>query len=271
MIAMQKILSNLRGVIIKRPFLRFLAKPAVNLYQNYIFRFGPDRYTLSISSGESADFYMETRAEIRYFLPVFGELINVEGLLSDIRRDDVFYDVGAHVGTYTLLVSNVLNEEQIFAFEPQPANATRLKENLNLNDCNRVQVFELALSDKNTFSTITSGDGQAGSVGRIDDSSGMGKSQIQLVRGDALIAKNNLPPPTVLKIDVEGAELKVLRGLSKSLENCRAIYLEVSKGLQKFGDTKEELFDFLRKKGFKLESVGQPAPHHSDYKAYRQS
>jgi hypothetical protein len=81
------------------------------------------------------------------------------------------------------------------------------------------------------------------------------------VTGDSLVQKESVPEPTVMKIDVEGAEVRVLRGLEATLRNseCRLIFCEVHfpmkdgiRSPEDYGDDPYEVYDILRDHGFSI-------------------
>ncbi len=137
-----------------------------------------------------------------------------------IHPGQVVFDVGAHYGYYTLLASVLAGPNgKVFAFEPSPANIPRLKNHLVINHCDNAEVLELALSDREGTAPF---DNQAGSgTGHL---SPQGRIQVQVTSLDALSAR--LPPPNVMKIDCEGAEVEVLTGGEKTIRAAKpAIFL----------------------------------------------
>ncbi len=150
-------------------------------------------------------------------------------LVSNIEQDDVFYDVGANVGLYSCLVASVVNHP-VIAFEPHPGNANRLQENARVNDA-RIKVFECALSDATGEAELTVTLEKIGSAGHTlltCDDEADDTVPVTRERGDDFIAAEDVPAPTVLKIDVEGTEYEVLKGLDSSLarSQCRLVYCE---------------------------------------------
>lgn len=98
---------------------------------------------------------------------------------------------------------------------------------------------------------------------------GLGKHSLNTTKGgttipvtvqrlDSLVAEHNLPVPSIMKIDVEGAELDVITGAKESLadSNCKIIYCEVHPSrIEAFGGSYEELGDQLSRLGFELEKL----------------
>ena len=130
-----------------------------------------------------------------------------------IQPGHVVFDVGAHVGYYTVLSSVLAGPSgQVIAFEPLPANLKYLRRHLKLNDCDNVRI-------------LTNCVGEGSSVARFDDSHGTGVGhlanegsfEVQVRSLDEMVESGELPIPQFLKIDVEGAELLVLKGAERLL------------------------------------------------------
>jgi FkbM family methyltransferase len=129
-----------------------------------------------------------------------------------LRPGRVFYDLGANVGFYSVMAAR--RGAIVHAFEPEPGNLLALRRHVELNALNIV-VHEAAVSDVEGRATF----GGSGSTGRLGD----GRIEVQTVALDSL----TIPPPDVMKIDVEGAELAVLRGGYRTIaRHLPAILLE---------------------------------------------
>jgi len=193
----------------------------------------------------------------------------IETLLDDVKADDVFYDVGANVGLYTCFLSQVVDET--VAFEPHPKNLQRLKENIELNDLSNVYVRSEALSDADgTAELAVKGASVAGEGTHSLATGAENRSvEIETARGDSL---DDVPPPDVVKIDVEGAELNVLRGLERSLADCRLCYVEVHPDrIGKYGGTANDVREFLSDLEFDVESIYEREDEEYFLKAQRRS
>lgn len=264
----RNVVTSLRDVVLSFPVLIRILLPLVNVYRHILCRIGSNIHEVHVGN-VSARFQTETFEEIRHFHPVLTERDEVRTLLEDLREEDVFYDVGAHIGIYTCIVGQLIDNDNIKAFEPHPANVQRLESNMELNGVT-ADVFPYALSDSNGTIELGVDNHNPGAIGHMSSDGQMQTVTIETIRGTDLIRRENLSPPTVIKIDVEGAELKVLRGLLDSLNQCRLIYCEVSDALEKYGDSEQELYEFLRKQGYEIETVrSSEALDHADIKAYR--
>jgi FkbM family methyltransferase len=177
----------------------------------------------------TVQFDISNRTEYARHQNLGGEAPIIEDLLSELKPDDVVYDIGANVGTYTCFLSKRLQLNQVVAFEPHPSNLASLRSNLELNNTDAI-VIERALSDTNgTAELEVASQDKGGGKHSLAIDSDEETITVELAAGDQLIESGEIPAPTVLKIDVEGAEYQVLRGLKQTLQNdlCRLIYLEV--------------------------------------------
>lgn len=266
--AINRVLFSLRDKILEWDSVTRALKKPVSAYRSGIYYVGPDKKRLSIENGPTAVFHSETREEIRHFYPIYGELDNLSSLLEDLQPNDVFYDIGSHVGIYSCIAAQIISPCQVFAFEPHPLNVSRLNENADLNGMS-IQIFERALSDTNEKKQFSIDTNQAGAVGHSDASVRGEQIEVDFVRGAEFIEEKGIPHPTVIKLDIEGAELAALRGLDDVLDDCRLIYCEVSDHLTRYGDSKAELLQFLRERDYQIEPLGSGTVQHEDIRAIR--
>ncbi len=181
----------------------------------------------------------------------------LDAIEDELQSGDVFWDVGANIGIYSLLAGTNSADVSVVSFEPYPPNAASLRRNLDYNDISAT-VVEKALGDtRGTIGfDITSEEGVDGSAA-VDSGA---ESPCEVVPGDSLVHDDGIAPPDVLKIDVEGAELDVLDGLAETLSsgNCRTIYCEVHlsssdrPSIEDFGGSFDELKRTLRTHGYEL-------------------
>ena len=213
-------------------------------------------------SGVNAKFTVSTPHEYnRFHDPTLkGEVEIIEDLLSSLRPDDVFFDVGANVGLYTCFAGRKTVDGTVIAFEPHPLNVDRIWENAELNEV-PVEVLEVALANENGTALLEVHDDITGVVGNVTDEEREGNHvqiPIELKQGDVLLEEDDIPIPNVVKIDVDGGEVGVIRGLIETLSQpeCRRIYCEIHPGpLEVYGATPEEVHDLLSKAGFELERI----------------
>lgn len=130
-----------------------------------------------------------------------------------VKKGAVVYDIGAHVGFYTLLASILVGSNgKVFAFEPSLRNIRYLKKNLRLNRCDNVTLIEAAVSDK---------DGQAyfdeGFASYSGHLSLKGNLKVETISLNKFVLEDGFPPPDFIKIDTEGSELLILSDAKEML------------------------------------------------------
>jgi FkbM family methyltransferase len=156
----------------------------------------------------------------------------VSALCKHVSRGDTCIDVGGNLGYYCMLMATLVGTQgRVFTFEPVSENLAVLKENISLNNLTNVELVNSALGARaGTMSLIRS---EAGSVSATPSVRGYAVAgpqstvDVQVTTLDAFLEHKNLRP-SVIKIDVEGAELEVLRGAVNTLRTARpAVLVEV--------------------------------------------
>jgi FkbM family methyltransferase len=159
---------------------------------------------------------------------------------------DLFVDVGANVGYFSLLAAS--RGADVIAFEPDPECCVQLDANALINGY-AIDARRLAISDEKGESTLY----LAPAENRGGSSLKTGKGPSLPVPTDTLDAQLDGRKPTLVKIDVEGAEVRVLRG-ARALLSSNAppdIICEVSEfSLKELGSSKDELFALMAEHGF---------------------
>ncbi len=176
-----------------------------------------------------------------------------------LNKGDTFIDIGANSGFFTLLAARQVGSDgQVLSFEPVPAMSTRLKQNLTLNGFSHVKLFNVALSDTKGVLTLFEGpEGHKGisSLRKIENS--IDQIQVKTIPLDEL---PDLPRRVnVVKIDVEGAEQKVLNGMTHLLERDKpSIVIEITDDyLSAFGHSAIGLATFLTSRGYRMYEIGE--------------
>lgn len=165
-----------------------------------------------------------------------------------VKRGDVVYDLGANVGFYSLLASKLVGESgSVIAFEPVPENLRDLRAHLGLNRIQNVTVYENAVSD--CEKQVSFALGENAFIGRIAD---RGELTVSCVALDALRSKDYLPPPTLIKIDIEGAEVEALEGMKETLRIHHPVLFLATHGPA----LHRQCVRFLEALGYKLTLLG---------------
>jgi FkbM family methyltransferase len=144
-------------------------------------------------------------------------------LAEILAPGQVVYDLGAASGFYTLIAARAVTRDGlVVAIEPLPSNVARLRRNLDLNELGNVHVLAVAVSDQPGHAIVggRTGDPLQAVVSEAGDG-----TAVEVVTLDGLIESSRIPPPALVKIDVEGDELAILRGARHTLGQHRPLLL----------------------------------------------
>ena len=168
--------------------------------------------------------------------------------LSTLQEGDTFIDVGANGGSYTVLASAVCGS-QVIAFEPVPETYETLALNVRVNEVQHlVTAHSEALADYEGFGTMRVPDSPTAFLDAEESVS----TPLTATRVTTLDQQVLLDGPTLLKIDVEGGELGVIRGAHEMLSDPRllAASIEVSWNGDSLSDASAHVVDRMREYGF---------------------
>ncbi|HWH13666.1 MAG TPA: FkbM family methyltransferase [Miltoncostaeaceae bacterium] len=177
-----------------------------------------------------------------------------------LRPGDLVVDVGANVGFFTLLAAAAVGPGgRVHALEPIPANAEVLERNLALNGLRNVAVRRAAAGDHEgeiRLGLDHPDPGERGVSGHYTEGGAREAIAVPVVTLDALLAGG--PPARLVKIDVEGAEPRVLAGMARTLGDRPpdALLLEVNPAaLARQGFSVPDMLDPLTEAGYRLRGV----------------
>ena len=180
----------------------------------------------------------------------------LEVMLNSLTENGVVIDVGANIGYFTCFAGKYCSSGHVYAFEMGKSNFDILNENVLLNRLNNVTTECYAVADLSSEVLI-----QDSAVGNAVLKIIEGKSQDDLVSVrcitlDEYCTTRNIFPDFI-KIDVEGAEMKVLKGMTEILSSKVKLLIEIHEtDLKYFQSSKEEVLNYLKSIGFKLEIIG---------------
>ena len=182
----------------------------------------------------------------------------------------VFVDAGANDGLYTLLASRLVGPSgQVWAFEPSEREFVRLQQNLSLNKISNVRPFRVALADINGEVELAvaedehAGQNTLGSFSYAIQS--LRKETVSVRRLDDLSSDEKINRLDLIKVDIEGAETRLVTGASKLLSSLRPVVLfEASEtALQGMGSSSTQLLELFRSFGYYIYSfaseTGRPS------------
>jgi FkbM family methyltransferase len=190
-------------------------------------------------------FTPNTRTELHRYLNFF---VKEEGTLAwlrdSLREGDVFVDIGANVGLYSIFAAKLGRNVKVFAFEPHKPNFMALMQNVVENGLQgSVAPMALGLSDKSEVIRLNYYSLEGGSSrSQLGHKSAAGaefapkfEEIVPAMSLDDLIARGIVPPPSHIKLDVDGNEISILRGMTTLLQGPhkpRSIQVEMNWGEQ---------------------------------------
>ena len=186
---------------------------------------------------------------------VYGEL-DTQIVKNEIRPGDVVIDVGANIGYYTLIFAKLVgNMGKVIAFEPEPKNFEILKKNISINKLTNVILEQKIVSNTNKKTKLFLAN--SGIVGHHTNPTKNSTNFIEVdsITLDDYLVKNNMSKKiNFLKIDVEGAEIKVLEGAKTILRNDKIkIFTEFNRlAIEKLGMKPKTFLSLLTENNFKF-------------------
>jgi len=168
-------------------------------------------------------------------------------VLHALRPADLFVDIGANVGSFTILAAGAVGAKAI-AIEPLPSTHARLLENIRLNDVvDLVEPLCCGISSIAGELRFTDGLDTMNRVARADET--VLSQMVPVTTLDHVCA---MRMPTIIKIDVEGHECAVLAGGAKVLSspNLQAVLMETNGSGARYGHTDAEIIETMCSFGF---------------------
>jgi len=168
-----------------------------------------------------------------------------EEFFALVKRGNTVFDIGANTGLYTLLAAKALGDKgQVYSFEPSQRNLEFLRRHITLNKIGNATVFPCAIAAKSGEAFFDQGENHA--TGHL---SKKGQIAVNVVTVDELVETGQVIAPSILKIDVEGAETSVLKGAITVLNQARPIVFLAIHGSKQH----EECCDILTSANYRIE------------------
>ncbi len=181
-------------------------------------------------------------------------------LKKELKKGEIFVDIGANIGYYTLIAARLVGPRgKVYAFEPDPVNFRLLEKNIEQNGYLNVVLVNRAVSD-NTRSALlylnktNMGDHRIYNPGEYRD-----RIPIRTVSLDDYFKKLD-KRVHFIKMDIQGAEAKALKGIRSLVKANRRIKMVVEfcgKNLKKCGSDPKQFLSALQKMGFKISEISK--------------
>jgi FkbM family methyltransferase len=174
-----------------------------------------------------------------------------------LKAGDVFYDIGANVGFFSIIAAKLVGDTgKVYAFEPGEDNVHSVRHNAQLNNFSQVEVIAKAVSHTTGSGQLLLAKYSGGHTLAVTDAPPdlAGEVTVDLVSIDDLIAQNKIQPPNFVKVDVEGAELDVLKGMTETIKTYQpTVIYEIDDGDRAAYERKyQELADFFEQLNYRV-------------------
>ena len=190
-----------------------------------------------------------------------------------LEKGDTFLDVGANAGHFTFVAARLVGKSgRVLAVEASKETAEALVRDIAQNDLGgRVTVHNVAAGDhRSTAALYAAGDSHQIGMRHLNPAGGeFLVEQSRVIRLDLLLSELGIHPD-VVKLDIEGSELRALVGMSATLSTNppRLVVAEAQEELlRRFGDSPEGMIKFMASHGYRAEVIGEK--WHSDSFAFR--
>jgi FkbM family methyltransferase len=187
------------------------------------------------------------------------EIEKNEALRAFLRPGSVFVDIGGNKGDFALLAGKLVGPSgRVFVFEPAPSNCEWIERSIALNGYRSIELLPIALGDREGEITLhlSRVSGHHSVIGPRSDGTGAAV-RVPVRTLDSVLAERGAPRVDVLKIDVEGADMAVLQGATRTLSANRELVLLLDVHPQ-LGVDALALCALLRSLGFGLYALQRP-------------
>lgn len=186
-------------------------------------------------------------------LPEYREMIFLQ---KTLKSNSIFVDIGANVGAYTILAAAIITKGKIYSFEPMSSVLGTLYQNIRINNLeDRVKVIKKVASDKTGYERFVSHNISEYSHISIDKTSK--SALIPSTKLDDFFKGLKIPFIDAIKIDVEGAEWKVLKGFENYLKSGKVgrLIVELNRRNTLFKGDSNQIIEYLRKFKYTVYSI----------------
>lgn len=225
----------------------------------------------SLPGGERMYLSLDDWIPLRIFVSGCYDLeeLHAHYFLGSLAKDDYVLDVGANIGYYTVQIASQVSEGVVHAFEPVTETFATLTRNVALNQLRNVRLNQLIVADEEAsargelsiFLSARTNSGSSSLVAAAGHHAGESE-RVPCTTVDEYLYVNQVPRVDACKIDVEGAELKVLRGMRRLLsEGNPRLFVEINREmLEAQGASPREVIDYLAGFGYVAHRITSGGP-----------
>ena len=261
-----RFLNFFRRIFKLKPLEDMLVKKTINLpVESFWLRLMPPNYLYAKNSRREIE-----RCGIKYSLDVSDYVEHgvylgykdaaAEQLLSLAKDKKVIFDVGVNIGSTLLNFSKLSPNGMVFGFEPDSGNFYKAEKNLKLNNFDNVILINKGLGEKSEKVKLFSVNENNAGMNRIlndadsETDENLTFEEIEIITLDGFVKEKNIAQIDLIKIDVEGYELKVLKGAEQSLrKHFPTLFIELDEeNLKVQNNSAQSLISFLEQLGYEI-------------------
>jgi FkbM family methyltransferase len=179
-------------------------------------------------------------------------------LLSQIQSSDIVLDIGTNIGYVSLRCSQAASQGRVFGFEPSSHNFAKAKKNMALNpSISNLTINRIALGSLPGEISLKSGNLHNRGMSSVVTSAEPLAEMVKVLTLDDWFRENKLPKVDLIKLDVEGFELEVLKGGRWVIDTFRPkLFIEVDdRYLRKFDGTAPQIYHWLKAFDYRIHTI----------------
>jgi FkbM family methyltransferase len=188
------------------------------------------------------------------------EPYEIDLFTKTVKHDSVIFDLGAHIGYFSILGASLAKKGLVYSFEPDKKNFSYLKKSIALNDFKNIKIFNFAAADKEKQVELFLSDDNSGDH-RIYNVSGRNKiKNVPAIDLDSFAKKNDIKKVDVIKMDIQGAEFLALQGMEKIIQSNPHLIIFTEfwpSGLKACGSNPLTFLKSLRRYGFNIFEINE--------------
>ena len=185
------------------------------------------------------------------------EVFSTAYIQKIITEDMTIIDIGANIGYYALLESQLASRGHVFAIEPVLGNYNTLIKNITLNDCHNISTYNFAIGNSNGYSEMYIYDKcNWSSFTKIPGGNIIATTQVPVFTLDTFIESHLTQNPHFIRMDVEGFEYEIVMGMQKTLQIAAPLILMIEMHPHLMSREKmTAIINLLKDHGFTVKSI----------------
>ena len=207
----------------------------------------------TVNYGNDLKINLDVNEWIQQQIFFFGiyDINGISYLRNTLKTGDVFIDIGANIGSYSLIASELVKDKgKVISFEPTKLCYRKLNDNISLNKLNNIKTEKLAVYHQSGFINLhISNSDNLGMSSILHHDAEIGNiEKVETITLDKYIIDNKISKINLIKLDIEGAEYYALKGMLNTLEKYKPnIIIEISPDVLSSGEiSRDDILNLLK-------------------------